>query len=128
MVPRTGTGLLAHMPLTASRRRWTIILSMIGIVGLALFHVQRPSTPFHVGSSVDAIWNYIHTDAASDGFSLKVLSITKSTRWSADVARVKAETSFSWKKKSLAVQTTLYSYENGLVTGVHSKWKLQWPF
>jgi hypothetical protein len=113
------------MPLTGSRRRWAIILSMIGIAGVALFFVQKPSTPFHVGSSVEDIWNYIHTDAASDGFSLRILPITKTTRWVADVETVKAETSFIWKKTSFAIQTTMYSYQNGIVTEVHSKWKIQ---
>ena len=116
------------MPLAGSRRRWAIILSIVGIAGVALFFAKRPSTPFHVGSPVDEIWNYIHTDAASDGFSLRILPITKSTGWTADVATVKAETSFTWKKTSIAVQTTVYSYKNGVVTEVHSKWKIQSPF
>jgi hypothetical protein len=101
---------------------------MVALAGLALFFAQRPSTPFHIGSPVDDIWNYIHTDAASDGFSLTILPITKSTRWIADVTTVKAESSFTWKKTALAVQTTVYSYENGVVTAVHSKWKVHWPF
>ena len=101
---------------------------MVTIAGFAFFFAQRPSTPFHVGSAVDEIWNYIHTDASPDRFSLGFLPITKSTRWIADVSTIKAETSFIWKKTSLAVQTTVYSYQNGVVTEVHSRWKLQWPF
>ena len=116
------------MRLIGSRRRLGVTASIITTIGLLVLFAQRQSTPFHVGSPVDEIWNYIHTDAVSDGFSGRIVPVNKSTRWMADITTVQAETSFTWRKKPFAIRTTVYSYRNGTVTDVKSHWKLQWPF
>jgi hypothetical protein len=118
----------AFMKFIGSRRSLAMIVSLIILAGLAVFVAQKQSTPFHTGSAVDDIWNYIHMDAVSDRFSGRILSIHKSTRWTADLTTIKSETSFTWNKKSFAVHTTKYSYANGFVTHLDSGWKIEWPF
>lgn len=115
------------MKLIGSPRRWAVI-SIIGIAGLAFFFAQKQTTPFHVGSAVDEIWDYIHTDAGAGEFSVSILPIHKRTDWAADLTTIKAETSFTWRKTSFAIRRTVYSYNNGFVTGMRSKWEIKWPF
>lgn len=116
------------MRLTKSRPRLAIIVSIIAAVGLLVLFLRWQSPPFHIGSAVEDVWSYIHTDAVPDGFSRKILPINKHTRWTADTTTIQSETRFSWGKKSLVIQKTVYAYSNGTITGVDSDWKIQWPF
>ena len=117
------------MRLIRSRRRLVVIASILfASAGLLVLFVQWQSTPFQVGSAVDDVWSYIHTDAVSDGFSGKVLPINKRTRWTADTTTIQSETSFTWRKKPFATQKTVYSYSNGAVTDADSNWEMHWPF
>ena len=116
------------MTLIGSRRRWIVIILIISIAGLAFLFAQTQTTPFHVGSAVDEIWDYIHTEAGAGEFSVTILPIHKRTDWVADLTTIKSETSFTCHKTSFAIRRTVYSYNNGFVTGVHSKWEIQWPF
>ena len=111
-----------------SRSRLAVIVAIITLVIATVFYRQKQTTPFYVGSAVDEIWDYIHTDAVPDRFATRILPIHKSTVWTADLTTIKAETSFTCRKTSFAIRRTVYSYGDGVVTGVRSKWEIKWPF
>jgi hypothetical protein len=116
------------MKLKPSPRRLAVLLSIITVAGLLALFLQWESPPIHVGSRVDDVWTYIHTNAVSDGLAGRILPINKSTRWIADATTIHSETRFNWHKRPFATQKTVYSYTNGAVTGADSDWQMQWPF
>ena len=105
-----------------------MIVSIIIALGSLLLFVQLPSTPFDVGTPVNDVWSYIHTNAVSDGFAAKILPVNKRTRWMADITTIQSETRFSWHQKPFAIQKTVYAYTNGTVTGANTNWEIKWPF
>ena len=111
-----------------SRRRLGVIVSIITAVGFLLLFLRWQSTPFAVGSKVDDVWDHIHTDAVSDGFSGSIVPVNKRIRWIANATSIRSETRFSWRNTAFATQKTIYSCTNGTITGANSDWELHWPF
>lgn len=105
-----------------------MMISIITALMLLVLFLRSTSPPFHVGSGVNDVWSYIHTDAVSEGFSGKILPLNKRTRWATDITTIQSETLFSWGKRPLVVQKTVYPYTNGIITGVNSNWEIKWAF
>lgn len=104
-------------------------VAMVGGVIFAVVCVivlRIHSTPFHVGSTPDEVWSYIHTTPSRN---TNIVGVVSDTHWSADATTVKSDATMTWRGRPLGVVKTIYYFnDNTNIVSIESSMKFAWPF
>jgi hypothetical protein len=116
-------------------RRRILGIAVIGFLFMAVvfvIHIMADinRSPLRAGATADDAWTYIHTNSSLLGRREGSLPVGKWSTWHTDVRGIEHETCFYWgSKRVFARRKTVYGLNtNGIITGVHTQWKFEWPF
>ncbi len=115
-------------------RRQVAITGLGSIVLLTVLIVVLTAridpVPLRSGATTDEAWSFIHTNHSAAAPVQNFPMLAQRRIWRADIHTIQQETRLYWRtNRLLATRTVTYAYNtNSIITRVHSRWRLAWPF